>query len=139
MADDLGYGDLGSYGQELIRTPSLDQMAAEGVRFTNAYAGASVCNPSRAVLMTGLHQGHVWPNWFPGGSNPDIPLEDSAITVAEVLRDSGYSTALIGKWGLGLDGSSGAPWNQGFGLRDLRHVSGAIGTLLSGWSFGFEE
>ena len=115
MADDLGYGDLGSYGQRLIRTPRLDQMASEGTRFTNAYAGASYCTPSRAVLMTGLHQGHVRPNSNPTGSRPDTPLDDSVITVAEILRESGYSTALIGKWGLGGDGTSGAPWNQGFG------------------------
>ena len=117
MADDLGFGDLGVYGQTLIQTPRLDQMAAEGMRFTNAYAGASVCAPSRSVLMTGLHQGHTRVQWNPRDrdrSAPDTPLEDSDITVAEVLKAGGYATGLVGKWALGGASTSGAPWNQGF-------------------------
>jgi len=109
LADDLGYGDLGSYGQERIRTPHLDRMAAEGMRFTDAYAGFTVCAPSRSVLMTGQHTGHtrVRRNGSPG-------LWDEDVTVAELLKAKGYSTALIGKWGLGMEDSPGAPWKQGF-------------------------
>ena len=109
LADDLGYGDLGSYGQERIRTPHLDRMASEGMRFTDAYAGFTVCAPSRSVLMTGQHTGHtrVRRNGTPG-------LLDEDVTVAELLRDQGYATALVGKWGLGMEDSPGAPWRQGF-------------------------
>ena len=109
LADDLGYGDLGSYGQQRIRTPHLDRMAAEGMRFTDAYAGFTVCAPSRSVLMTGQHTGHtrVRRNGSPG-------LWDEDVTIAELLKDSGYATALIGKWGLGMEDSPGAPWLQGF-------------------------
>ena len=109
LADDLGYGDLGSYGQRRIQTPRLDRMASEGMRFTDAYAGFTVCAPSRSVLMTGQHTGHtrVRRNGSPG-------LLDEDLTVAELLREEGYSTALIGKWGLGMEDSPGAPWQQGF-------------------------
>lgn len=109
MADDLGYGDLGSYGQDLIRTPHLDRMASEGMRFTDAYAGFTVCAPSRSVLMTGQHTGHtrVRRNGTPG-------LWDEDVTVAELLQEEGYATGLIGKWGLGMEDSPGAPWKQGF-------------------------
>ncbi len=109
LADDLGYGDLGSYGQERIQTPHLDRMAEEGMRFTDAYAGFTVCAPSRSVLMTGQHTGHtrVRRNGSPG-------LWDEDVTVAELLKAKGYSTALIGKWGLGMEDSPGAPWKQGF-------------------------
>ena len=112
MVDDLGYGDLGSYGQELIKTPSLDKMAAEGMRFTDFYAGSTVCAPSRSVLMTGLHMGHTPVR---GNAGKEIQtLVDSDVTVAEVLQDAGYKTALIGKWGLGDDGNTGLPNDQGF-------------------------
>ncbi len=109
LADDLGYGDLGSYGQERIQTPHLDRMAQEGMRFTDAYAGFTVCAPSRSVLMTGQHTGHtrVRRNGSPG-------LWDEDVTVAELLKSKGYATALIGKWGLGMEDSPGAPWRQGF-------------------------
>ena len=109
LADDLGYGDLGSYGQQRIRTPRLDRMAAEGMRFTDAYAGFTVCAPSRSVLMTGQHTGRtrVRRNGSPG-------LLDEDVTVAELLQAEGYATALIGKWGLGMEDSPGAPWKQGF-------------------------
>ena len=109
MADDLGYGDLGSYGQERIKTPNLDAMAREGMRFTDAYAGFTVCAPSRSVLMTGQHTGHTTVR-----RNGSKGLLDADITVAELLRENGYSTALIGKWGLGMEDSPGAPWRQGF-------------------------
>ena len=109
MADDLGYGDLGSYGQERIKTPNLDAMAEEGMRFTDAYAGFTVCAPSRSVLMTGQHTGHTRVR-----RNGAKGLLDEDITVAELLRKNGYSTALVGKWGLGMEDSPGAPWRQGF-------------------------
>jgi uncharacterized sulfatase len=115
LADDLGYGDLGSYGQQVIRTPHLDRLAADGVRFTDFYAGSTVCAPSRSVLMTGVHTGRneIRGNreYQPMGQHP---LSDTTVTVAEVLQDVGYTTALIGKWGLGYPGSSGIPTNQGF-------------------------
>ena len=109
LADDLGYGDLGSYGQKRIQTPHLDRMAAEGMRFTQAYAGFTVCAPSRSVLMTGQHTGHtrVRRNGTPGLLGEDV-------TVAELLKEAGYATALVGKWGLGMEDSPGAPWRQGF-------------------------
>ena len=115
MADDLGYGDLGCYGQPLISTPYLDQMAAEGIRFTQHYAGNTVCAPSRAALMTGQHMGHAEVRGngqvAPSGQTP---LSDSVTTVAALLQRSGYETILIGKWGLGNVGTTGAPLKQGF-------------------------
>ena len=121
MADDLGYGDLGSYGQEQIQTPHLDQFASEGVRFTDFYAGATVCAPSRSVLMTGLHTGHTY---IRGNSKDNLRPED--VTVAEVLKDAGYATGLVGKWGLGHEGSDGLPTRQGFdyffGYLDQHHA-----------------
>jgi arylsulfatase A-like enzyme len=115
LADDLGYGDLGCYGQKTIRTPNLDRMAAEGIRFTQHYAGSTVCAPSRCVLMTGLHTGHCYVRGNravrPMGQ---VPLPSETITVAELLKKAGYATALIGKWGLGGPDSSGIPNRQGF-------------------------
>ncbi|MBV6647082.1 MAG: arylsulfatase [Cyclobacteriaceae bacterium] len=115
LADDLGYGDLGSYGQQKIKTPNLDRMALEGLRFTQAYSGAPVCAPARSVLMTGLHAGHT-----PIRGNRSlvdrsrVHLADSITTVAEVLKEAGYRTGLFGKWGLGEPGTEGHPNNQGF-------------------------
>ena len=115
VADDLGYGDLGVYGQQEIRTPNLDRMAAEGLRFTDYYAGSTVCAPSRSSLMTGLHTGHT-----PIRGNKEVrpmgqhPIADEVVTVAEVLKTAGYATGLIGKWGLGGPDSSGIPNRQGF-------------------------
>ena len=109
MADDLGWGDLGCYGQKRILTPHLDQMAFHGIRFTQVYAGSTVCAPSRSVLMTGLHAGHTRIR-----GNARIPLRPEDITVAEVLKKEGYQTALIGKWGLGEPGTTGIPRKQGF-------------------------
>jgi uncharacterized sulfatase len=118
LADDLGYGDLGCYGQQLIETPRLDQMAAEGLRFTDFYAGNTVCAPSRCVLMTGRHMGHVHVRGNAGGPDMSIQsLRDEDVTVAEVLKSAGYTTGLCGKWGLGDDapgGLAGLPRNQGF-------------------------
>ena len=115
LADDLGYGDLGCYGQKIIETPRLDRMAREGMRFTQFYAGATVCAPSRSVLMTGQHTGHTIVRGNARG--PAQSLRDHDVTVAEVFKGAGYDTALIGKWGLGDDteGSRvGLPNRQGF-------------------------
>ena len=111
MADDLGYGDLGCYGQKKIRTPNIDRLAAEGMRFTQAYAGSTVCAPSRCALLTGLHNGH-------GRVRDNIPhgvfLRPDDFTVAEMLKQAGYATAGYGKWSLGNPGSWGIPLFQGF-------------------------
>lgn len=109
LADDLGYGDLGCYGQRQIKTPVLDQMAAEGMRFTQHYAGSTVCAPSRCSLMTGLHTGH---SKIRSNKGPDLSAGD--LTIAEMLKQGGYATGLIGKWGLGQEGSSGIPTQKGF-------------------------
>ncbi len=109
LADDLGFGDLGCYGQATIRTPTLDRMAREGVRFTQFYAGSTVCAPSRCVLMTGLHTGHCI---IRGNRNDDLP--SGTLTLARVLHRAGYRTGLIGKWGLASEGGPGIPTRQGF-------------------------
>lgn len=115
MADDLGYGEVGCYGQSLLQTPHMDRMAAEGMRFTQFYAGSTVCAPSRSVLMTGLHMGHtrVRGNASPSDYTPQN-LQPQDVTVAEVLKQGGYATALVGKWGLGVEGSEALPTKQGF-------------------------
>jgi arylsulfatase A-like enzyme len=110
MGDDLGVGDLGCYGQKIIKTPNIDRIAAEGMRFTQAYAGCTVCAPSRSVLMTGLHMGHTSVRSNPGG----VPILAGDLTVAEVLKQAGYATGGFGKWGLGDIGTEGVPWKQGF-------------------------
>ena len=114
LADDLGYAELGCYGQRVIKTPCLDRMAGEGIRFTHFYAGATVCAPSRSVLMTGLHHGHTRVRGNAGGQRQ--ALRETDVTVAKVLQAAGYRTALIGKWGLGEEGAaaSGLPRKQGF-------------------------
>ena len=121
QADDLGYGDLSAYGQAQFQTPGLDRLAREGIRFTNYYAGSTVCAPSRAALMTGQHTGHCWIR-----GNGEIPLRAEDITVAMLLRDAGYRTAVIGKWGLGTPGTDGQPDKKGFdyafGFLDHRHA-----------------
>jgi len=111
LADDLGYGDLGCYGQKRTRTPNLDRMAAEGVRFSQAYAGSTVCAPSRCCLMTGLHTGHSRTR---GNKSPDLPLRCEDVTVTELLKRAGYRTGLFGKWSLGQLGSTGYPPRKGF-------------------------
>ncbi len=112
MADDLGYGDLGCYGQKLIATPHIDRLAAEGIRFSQAYAGGPVCTPSRSVLMTGLHNGHT-----PARDNiPHYPtyLREDDFTVAKLLKEAGYHTGGVGKWSLGDAETEGRATNQGF-------------------------
>lgn len=115
MADDLGYAELGCYGQKVIQTPRLDQMAQQGMRFTQFYAGCPVCAPSRSVLMTGQHTGHTYVRGNAGGENTIIQsLRDEDVTVAEVLKSVGYHTGLVGKWGLGEVDQPGFPLRQGF-------------------------
>ena len=108
LADDLGYGDVGCYGQEKIRTPRMDRMAKEGMRFTDHYAGAPLCAPSRCALMTGLHTGHARIR-----ANRDVPLRPEDTTIIEVLKKAGYATGAFGKWSLGLHKTTGAPWRKG--------------------------
>ena len=121
LADDLGYGELGSYGQTKIRTPHLDALAAQGMRFSDHYSGSPVCAPSRGTLMTGLHTGHgqIRDNFEVGGyPDPDelgqMPLDSGTYTLGRMLQDAGYVTGAIGKWGLGGRGSIGQPHHQGF-------------------------
>ncbi len=110
MADDLGYGHLGCYGQKVIQTPHLDRLAAEGVRFTDAYAGCTVCAPSRSALLTGLHTGHTPVRTNAGGA----PLPAGTPTIANILKQAGYRTGCFGKWGLGSEGTEGEPNRHGF-------------------------
>ncbi len=124
LADARGYGELGGFGQERIQTPCLDALSQEGLRLTSFYAGSTVCAPSRAVLMTGQHTGRTWVRGNGGGDRQTLRAED--VTVAEVLRDAGYATALFGKWGLGEIGTSGHPNAKGFetffGYLNQRHA-----------------
>lgn len=131
LADDLGYGELGAYGQKVIETPNLDALAATGMRFTQHYSGAPVCAPARCILLTGQHSGHalvrgndedgsrgdVW-NFQAMFDNPRLegqrPIPDSLVTMGEVLQTAGYTTGIIGKWGLGAPHSEGVPNRQGF-------------------------
>ena len=121
LADDLGYGDLGCYGQKTIRTPNIDRLATEGMKFTDHYAGSTVCAPSRCVLMTGKHTGHAF---IRGNSKANLRPEDA--TVAEMLKKAGYRTGLCGKWGVGHEGSTGVPTKKGFdffyGYMDQHHA-----------------
>ncbi len=119
MADDLGYAELGSYGQRKIKTPNLDQFAAEGMRFTQHYTSSPVCASARCSLMTGRHGGHAYvrSNFEVGtwdSYRGQLPLRDQDVTIAEILKRAGYATGAFGKWGLGEPGSSGDPLNQGF-------------------------
>jgi arylsulfatase A-like enzyme len=109
LADDLGYGDVGCYGQKQIQTPHLDRLAAEGMRFTQCYAGSTVCAPSRCCLMTGKHTGHAHIR-----GNALVPLRPEDTTIAEVLKGVGYRTGLVGKWGLGEIDTTGIPNSKGF-------------------------
>jgi len=121
LADDLGYGDLGCYGQQQIRTPNLDRLAAEGMKFTDHYAGSTVCAPSRCCLMTGLHTGHARVR-----GNQRVPLRPADLTVAELLQQADYTTGIFGKWGLGEPETTGIPNRKGFdewfGYLNQRHA-----------------
>ncbi|MDP6386317.1 MAG: sulfatase-like hydrolase/transferase, partial [Planctomycetota bacterium] len=121
MADDLGWGELGCYGQEKIRTPRIDQLAAGGMLFEQHYSGAPVCAPARCVLMTGMHSGHahVRGNFEIGGWGDDdgegqLPLPEGTATLPGLLQTAGYATCAVGKWGLGGPDTSGEPNRQGF-------------------------
>jgi arylsulfatase A-like enzyme len=115
LADDMGYHELGCYGGKVIETPNLDRLAKEGMVFSNHYCGSNICAPSRVALMTGKHTGHTWIR-----DNKELPFEgnepirSSDVTVAEVLKEAGYTTGAFGKWGLGYPGSEGSPNKQGF-------------------------
>jgi arylsulfatase len=125
LADDLGYADLGCYGQKKIKTPHIDRLAAEGMRFTQAYAGNPVCAPSRCTLMTGYHSGHAQVRdnrqvgegdaWALGSTTSgQWPLAEGTFTVGHLFQRAGYVTGLFGKWGLGRVGATGDPQKQGF-------------------------
>jgi arylsulfatase A len=120
-ADDLGYGELGSYGQKKIKTPNLDKLAKEGVRFTKHYTSTPVCAPARCMLLTGRHGGHSYirGNYEMGGFADDkeggqMPLPEGTLTIAKVLKNAGYATGAVGKWGLGMANTTGDPNKQGF-------------------------
>lgn len=152
LADDLGYGELGCYGQKWIKTPNIDQIAAEGIKFTQHYCGNAVCAPSRCCLLTGKHSGHAYirnngnPKWRELDESKSIfkgqnPIPDSEVTIAEVLKQKGYATAAIGKWGLGYEGSSGDPNQQGFdlfyGFLGQKHAHNHYPRFL--WNNGIKE
>lgn len=120
-ADDLGYGELGCYGQQKIKTPFIDRMAQEGIRFTQHYTSAPVCAPARCMLLTGKHGGHSYirGNYELGGfedstEGGQMPLPEGIYTLPIMLKNAGYTTALVGKWGLGMAGTSGSPLKHGF-------------------------
>jgi arylsulfatase A-like enzyme len=129
LADDLGYGDVGCYGQKQIHTPNIDRLAAQGVRFTQFYAGDTVCTPSRCCLMTGLHTGHCNER---GNGDEDNPINRP--TMPEVLKNAGYDTAAIGKWGIGEPAGPNVPWKVGFnffyGYLDNVHAHNYYPTFL---------
>ncbi len=123
LADDLGWGETGCYGQQKIPTPNIDRLASEGMRFTQHYSGAPVCAPSRCVLMTGKHLGHAEirgnqqaKTKFPAFSEGQYPISERAVTIAQVMKRAGYATGAMGKWGLGPVGSTGDPNRKGFDL-----------------------
>ena len=115
LADDLGYGDLSCQGQTHFQTPNIDQLAKEGMTFTQHYSGSTVCSPSRSVLLTGQHTGHTPIRGNKrDGNKGNWPIPAESLTVAEILKENGYVTGAFGKWGLGYPGSEGDPNNQGF-------------------------
>lgn len=143
LADDLGFGDLGAYGQKKIRTPHVDRIAEEGMQFTAHYSGNAVCAPSRCVLMTGMHPGHAvvrnnvgMKDEAKGIPEGQFPLPDETVTLAELMQRAGYVTGAFGKWGLGGPTSSGAPLRQGittfFGYNDQAVAHNFYPTYL--WS-----
>lgn len=130
LADDLGYGDVGCYGQQKIKTPNIDQLAAEGKKFTSFYAGSTVCAPSRAALMTGLHTGHVSVR-----GNGEFPIPKEEKILPEYLKETGYTTGMMGKWGLGLPATSGSPELRGWDYFSghVHHVEGHYQHPDSAW------
>ncbi len=120
-ADDMGYGELGSYGQQKIKTPNLDKMANEGIKFTNHYTSAPVCAPARCMLMTGKNAGksYIRGNYELGGfedstEGGQMPLPDGTFTISTLMKQAGYTTGMVGKWGLGMNNNTGDPNKQGF-------------------------
>jgi arylsulfatase len=135
VADDLGCHELGCYGQQLIRTPHIDRLAAGGTKFTRFYAGNNVCAPSRCCLMTGKHAGHATVrNNKEAQPEGQFPIRADDVTVAELLKGKGYATAAVGKWGLGMFGSTGDPLRHGFdaffGYNCQRHAHSHYPTYL---------
>lgn len=130
LADDLGYGDVGPYGQKLIKTPNLDRLAKEGMRFTSFYAGSTVCAPSRASLMTGQHTGRTYIR-----GNGELPLREKDTILPQVLKQRGYVNGMVGKWGLGLQNTSGTPEKKGWDyfMGHLHHVEGHFQQSDSIW------
>jgi arylsulfatase A len=139
-ADDLGYGDIGIYGQQYIKTPNIDKLGREGIMFTQHYTGAPICAPARCILMTGKHSGNSWvrdnmelkhDDFYQTGQ---LPLPEDEETIGKMLKRAGYATAIIGKWGLGSLASSGAPNKQGFdlfyGYADQVHAHNHYPTFL---------
>jgi arylsulfatase len=144
-ADDLGYGELGAYGQKLIKTPFLDAMAKQGIKFTQHYTSAPVCAPARCMLLTGKHAGHsqIRGNFELGGFSDEtergqMPLEENTFTIGHLMKNAGYQTAAIGKWGLGMANGTGDPNKQGFdyfyGLMDQKQAHNFYPTHL--WENG---
>lgn len=137
LADDLGYRELGCFGQQKIKTPHLDRLAAQGMRLTQHYSGNAVCAPSRCVLMTGKHPGHAFVrNNKATPPEGQQPIPDSEVTLAELMQQQGYATGAFGKWGLGGPGSSGEPLRQGvnrfFGYNCQSHAHSYYPSYL--WS-----
>ncbi len=136
LSDDLAQGDLGCYGQKIIQTPRMDQMAREGTRYLQGYCGTTVCAPSRTSLITGLHSGHaaVRGNWEIALGEGQYPLPKETVTVAEILKTQGYATAVMGKWGMGMFHTTGNPLKQGFdhffGYNCQRHAHSYFPTHL---------
>ena len=130
LADDLGYGDVGVYGQRYIKTPNIDALAKGGMRFTDFYAGSTVCAPSRAALMTGQHTGHTYIR-----GNGELPLRTQDTILPQWLKQKGYVNGMVGKWGLGLEGTTGAPEKKGwdFFTGHLHHVEGHYQQSDSVW------
>lgn len=130
LADDLGYGDLGCYGSAFIKTPHLDSLANAGMRFTDFYAGSTVCAPSRASLMTGQHTGNAYIR-----GNGEVPLRENDTILPQWLHKAGYTNGMVGKWGLGQAGTSGAPENKGWDFFSgvLHHVEGHYQIPDSAW------
>jgi arylsulfatase A-like enzyme len=135
LSDDVAQGDLGCYGQEKIRTPRLDELAAQGTRYLQAYCGSTVCAPSRAAFITGLHSGHspIRGN-FAAVPEGQQPLPASVVTIGEVAKAAGYTTGVFGKWGMGFFDSPGSPLKQGFdhffGYNCQRHAHSYFPTYL---------
>ena len=115
-ADDLGYGELGCYGQQKIKTPNLDRLAKEGLRFTQHYCSAPVSAPSRCMLMTGRHSGHAYirDNYEMGNGNGQMPLPEGTSTIPKMLKNAGYTNGVIGKWGLGTNNLNWCTVKTGF-------------------------